>query len=188
MNNLIGKKLEEFSVPCYHNEEFINVTNDDLKGKWSVLFFYPGDFTFVCPTELEDLANHYEEFKAIDTEIYSVSTDSEFTHKAWKDASEAISKVKYPMLADRAFVLSEMFGVLIEGEGQALRGSFIVNPEGEIVAYEIHSPGIGRNAKELLRKVKAAQYVNKHGDQVCPANWEPGEETLTPGIDLVGKI
>ena len=188
MSNLIGKKLDEFKVPCYHNDSFIDVTNKDIEGKWSVFFFYPGDFTFVCPTELEDLANLYEEFKAIDTEIYSVSTDSEFTHKAWKDASDAISKVDYPMIADRAFVLSEMFGVLIEGEGQALRGSFIVNPAGEIVAYEIHSPGIGRNAKELLRKVKAAQYVNKHGDQVCPANWEPGDNTLTPGIDLVGKI
>lgn len=188
MGNYIGKKVEEFKVPVYHEGAFGEVTNKDIEGKWSVFFFYPGDFTFVCPTELEDLANYYEEFKNHDTEIYSVSTDSEFVHKAWKDTSEAIKKVQYPMLADRSFALSKMFGVLIEEDGQALRGSFIVNPEGEIVAYEVHQPGIGRAAKELLRKVKAAQYVYKHGDQVCPANWEEGEDTLTPGIDLVGKI
>ena len=188
MSNFIGKKLEEFVVPAYHNGEFVQYSDKDLLGKWSVLFFYPGDFTFVCPTELEDLANYYDEFQKIGAEVYSVSTDSEFVHKAWKDKSDAVSKVNYPMLADRAFVLSNMLGVLIPEDGQALRGSFVINPLGEIVAYEIHSPGIGRSAKELLRKVKAAQFVHEHGDQVCPANWEPGDETLTPGIDLVGEI
>lgn len=186
--NLIGRKLDQFEAPVYHNDDFGTVTDEEMEGKWKVFVFYPGDFTFVCPTELEDLANHYEEFKKLDAEIYAVSTDSEFVHKAWHDASEAIAKVQYPMVSDRNFQLSDMFGVLIEEEGQALRGSFVVNPENEIVAYEIHSPGIGRTAKELLRKLKAAQYVYKHGDQVCPANWEEGDETLTPGIDLVGKI
>lgn len=186
--NYIGKKVEEFKAPVYHNGAFGEITEKDLNGKWSVFFFYPGDFTFVCPTELEDLANNYDEFKKHNTEIYAVSTDSEFVHKAWQDASEAIKKVKYPMVSDRNFTLSKMFGVLIEEEGQALRGSFVVNPDGEIAAYEVHQPGIGRAAKELLRKVKAAQYVYKHGDQVCPANWDEGADTLTPGIDLVGKI
>ncbi len=188
MENFIGKKLEEFVIPAYHNDSFTEFRNEDLLGKWSVLFFYPGDFTFVCPTELEDLANHYAEFQKIGAEIYGVSTDSEFVHKAWKDKSEAVSKVEFPMLADRAFVLSNMLGILIPEDGQALRGSFVIDPEGVIVAYEIHSPGIGRSARELLRKVKAAQFVHQHGDQVCPANWEPGEDTLTPGIDLVGNI
>lgn len=188
MNNLIGKKVEEFSAPVYHNDDFSEMTDKDLDGKWSVFFFYPGDFTFVCPTELEDLANHYSEFQNIGAEIYGISTDSEFVHKAWKDTSEAIKKVEYPLVSDRNFELSKMFGVLIEEDGQALRGSFIINPEKEIVAYEIHQPGVGRAAKELLRKVKASQYVHKHGDQVCPANWDDGGETLTPGIDLVGRI
>ncbi len=188
MENLINKKIEEFKSPIYHEKSFGEVTEKDLQGKWSVLFFYPGDFTFVCPTELEDLANNYEGFKKIGAEIYSVSTDSEFTHKQWHESSDAVSKVQFPMIADRNMKLSKSFGVLLEDEGQALRGTFIINPELEIVAYEIHSPGIGRNAKELLRKVQAAQFVHEHGDQVCPANWAPGEETLSPGIDLVGQI
>lgn len=187
-SNLIGTKLGEFTSPTYHEGGFGEVSNKDLEGQWSVLFFYPGDFTFVCPTELEDLANHYDQFKEAGAEVYGVSTDSEFVHKAWRDTSEAVAKVDYPLVSDRNFKLSKMLGILIEEDGQALRGSFIINPENEIVAYEIHSPGIGRTAKELLRKLKAAQFVDKHGDQVCPAGWEEGDETLTPGIDLVGKI
>lgn len=186
--NLIGKKLEEFKAPALIGSEFFELKTEDLRGKWSVFFFYPGDFTFVCPTELEDLQNNYSAFKEKGCEVYAVSTDSEFVHKAWKDNSERVSKVEYPMVSDRNFTLSRFFGVLIENEGQALRGSFVINPDLEIVAYEIHSPGIGRSAKELLRKVKAAQFVHEHGDKVCPANWDEGEETLTPGIDLVGKL
>ncbi len=188
MNNLIGYKIENIKAPIYVDKAFGELNTEDLEGKWSVFFFYPGDFTFVCPTELEDLANNYDKFKELNCEIYSVSTDSEFTHKAWHDTSEAVGKAKYPMVADRNLELSKQFGVLIDGEGQALRGTFIVNPELEVVAYEIHAPGIGRSAKELIRKVQAAQFVHEHGDQVCPANWEPGEDTLTPGIDLVGEI
>lgn len=186
--NLIGKKIEEFKAPVYHGKAFGEVTEKNLDGKWSVFFFYPGDFTFVCPTELEDIADNYEAFEKINCEIYAVSTDSEFTHKQWHDTSEAVGKSKYPMIGDRNMKLSKFFGVLMEDEGQALRGTFIVNPDREIVAYEIHSPGIGRNAKELLRKVQAAQFVYEHGDKVCPARWEPGDEVLTPGFDLVGKI
>lgn len=188
MSNLIGKKITDFNVQAYHNGDFKEVTQDSLKGQWSVFFFYPADFTFVCPTELGDLADNYEKFKEIGTEIYSVSTDSHFVHKAWADASETIGKIKYPMLADPTGALARFFGVMIEEAGQALRGTFIVNPEGEIKAYEVNDLGIGRNAGELLRKVQAAQFVAENGDQVCPANWTPGADTLTPSLDLIGKL
>jgi len=185
---MINKKLEDFKVQAYQDGEFKEVTLDDVKGKWSVFFFYPADFSFVCPTELADVQDHYEEFKAMNCEVYSVSTDTHFVHKAWADATDTIGKIKYPMLADAAHVLSKQFGVLIEEDGLALRGTFILNPEGEIKAYEIHDLGIGRNAEELVRKVQAAQFVAEHGDKVCPAKWTPGEETLEPSLDLVGKI
>lgn len=188
MCQFIGKQVEDFTVPSFVNDAFSSVSKSDILGKWSLFFFYPGDFTFVCPTELEDLAKYYGEFKEIGCEIYGVSTDSEFVHKAWKDTSDALKKVEYPLLSDRSLVLSSFFNVLIDGQGQSHRASILVNPEGEIVIYEISAPGIGRNAKELLRKVRAAQFVAEHGDKVCPANWEPGDDTLTPGIDLVGKI
>ena len=186
--SLIGRKLEEFKVQAYHQGNFKEVTNEDVLGKWSVFFFYPADFTFVCPTELGDLADHYEEFKNINAEIYSVSEDTHFVHKAWADATDTIAKVQYPMLADPTGRLARMFEVLIEEEGLALRGTFIIDPEGVIQAYEVHANGIGRNAEELLRKVQAAQFVSEHGDQVCPANWTPGDETLSPSLDLVGKL
>lgn len=186
--SLIGKKIEDFKVQAYHNGNFKEVSKEDVLGKWSIFFFYPADFTFVCPTELGDLADHYEEFKKIGAEIYSVSEDTHFVHKAWADATDTIAKVQYPMLGDPTGRLARMFEVLIEEEGLALRGTFIVNPEGEIQAYEVHQNGIGRNAEELLRKVQAAQFVAEHGDQVCPANWTPGEDTLVPSLDLVGKL
>lgn len=186
--SLINKKLGEFKVQAYHNGEFKEVTDSCVKGHWSVFVFYPADFTFVCPTELGDLAENYEAFQKIGCEIYSVSTDSHFVHKAWADTSDTIRKITYPMLADPTAKLAKMFDVLIEEEGMALRGTFIVNPEGEIKAYEINDNSIGRDAQELLRKVQAAQFVAEHGDQVCPAKWRPGEETLAPSLDLVGKL
>ncbi|MDO5101174.1 MAG: alkyl hydroperoxide reductase subunit C [Eubacteriales bacterium] len=186
--SLIGKKVSEFAVQAFHNGEFKQVTEKDLQGKWSVLFFYPADFTFVCPTELEDLADKYEEFKAIGCEIYSVSTDTHFVHKAWHDASKTIKKINYPMLADPTHALSRDLEVLIEKDGIAERGSFIVNPAGEIVAYEVVAGNVGRNADELFRRVQASQFVAEHGDQVCPAKWQPGKETLKPSLDLVGLI
>lgn len=188
MKNLIGKEIKDFKVQAYQNGGFHEVSKKSVLGKWSVFFFYPADFTFVCPTELGDMADCYEAFKEIDCEIYSVSTDSHFVHKAWADTSDTIRKIKYQMLADPTGVLSRFFGVMIEDAGQALRGSFIVNPEGIIKAYEVHDLGIGRNAKELLRKVQAAQFVAAHGDQVCPANWKPGSKTLSPNLDLIGKL
>lgn len=185
---LIGKEVADFTVKAFVNGEFKDVSKADLLGKWSVIVFYPADFTFVCPTELSDLADLYEEFQKIGVEVYSVSTDTHFVHKAWHDASDTIKKIKYPMLADPTGQLCRDFGVYIEEEGLALRGSFIINPEGKIVAYEVHDNSIGRDASELLRKVQAAQFVAEHGDQVCPAKWRPGADTLKPGIDLVGKI
>ena len=185
--SLIGKKINEFKATAYQNGGFINVTSDSLRGKWSVVVFYPADFTFVCPTELEDLAEHYEKFKAEGCEVYSVSTDTHFVHKAWHDTSERIKKIQFPMVADPTGKISREFEVLVEEEGLALRGSFVINPEGVIVAYEVHDMGIGREASELLRKLQAAKFVAEHGE-VCPAKWQPGKETLKPSIDLVGKL
>lgn len=184
----IGKKIEDFKVQAYHNDSFQTVTKDDILGKWAIIFFYPADFTFVCPTELEDLAENYEEFKKLGCEVYSVSTDNHFVHKAWHDTSETIKKIKFPMLADPTGHLTRMFEMMIEDSGMAERGAFILNPDGEIVIYEVNAGGIGRNASELIRKLQAAQFVAQYGDQVCPAKWKPGAETLKPGIDLVGKI
>jgi len=186
--SLIGRKIGNFKVQAFVDGMFEEVTCENLKGKWSVFVFYPADFTFVCPTELGDLADQYEEFKKANCEVYSVSTDTHFTHKAWHDTSDTIKKIKFPMLADPTHELSKMFEVLIPEEGLALRGSFVVNPEGEIVSYEVNQLGIGRDASELLRKVHAAQFVAKNGDQVCPAKWTPGAATLKPGVDLIGKI
>ena len=186
--SLIGKQISEFKVQSYLNNEFKEVTNEDMKGKWSVFFFYPADFTFVCPTELEDLADKYNEFKEIGCEIYSVSCDTHFVHKAWHDASKRIQKIQYPMLADPTAKLAKDFEVYIESDGLAERGTFIVNPDGEIVAYEVIAGSVGRNADELFRRVQASQFVYEHGDEVCPAKWKPGEETLKPSLDLVGML
>lgn len=187
--SLINKEVNDFKVQAYVGKDFKEVTKKDILGKWSVFFFYPADFTFVCPTELEDLANKYEEFKKIGCEIYSVSCDTHFVHKAWHDASsDTIKKIQYPMLADPTGALARDFDVMIEADGLAERGSFIVNPEGRIVAYEVIAGNVGRNADELLRRVQASQFVAEHGDQVCPAKWQPGASTLKPSLDLVGII
>ena len=185
--SLIGKKVESFKAKAFHNGQFIDITDENMRGKWSAVVFYPADFTFVCPTELEDLANLYEDFKKENCEIYSVSTDTEYVHKAWHDSSERVKKVQYPMIADPTGKLSRMFEVMIEEEGLALRGSFIIDPEGVVQAYEVHSNGIGREARELLRKLQAAKFVRENGE-VCPAKWKPGKESLKPTIDLIGKL
>ncbi len=186
--SLINTPLQPFKANAYHHGKFTTITEADLKGKWSIVFFYPADFTFVCPTELGDLADHYDQFRKLGVEIYSVSTDTHFTHKAWHDASDTIKKIQFPMVADPTGVISRHFGVMIEAEGLALRGTFLINPEGIIKVCEIHDLGIGRDAKELLRKVQAAQYVASHPGEVCPAKWTPGAQTLAPSLDLVGKI
>lgn len=186
--SVINTQIKPFTAQAFKNGEFIQVTEADLKGKWSVLFFYPADFTFVCPTELGDMADLYPEFQKLGVEVYSVSTDTHFTHKAWHDASDTIKKINYPMIGDPTGTISRNFDVMIEEAGLALRGTFVVNPEGQIKVAEIHDLGIGRDASELLRKVKAAQYVASHPGEVCPAKWKEGAETLKPSLDLVGKI
>jgi peroxiredoxin len=188
MNTLINTRLPEFKAQAYHRGEFTTVTDKDLAGKWAIFFFYPADFTFVCPTELVDLAEKHEELKRLGVEVYSVSTDTHFTHKAWHDASESIKKITYPMLADPTARLSRAFGVYMEEQGLAHRGTFLVDPDGKIKLAEINDDGIGRNADELLRKVQAAHFVRNNPNQVCPAKWKPGAQTLKPGLDLIGKI
>ncbi len=188
MSSIINSEVQDFKVQAYHNNDFATVTKEDLKGKWSIFFFYPADFTFVCPTELGDMADKYAEFQKMGVEVYSVSTDTHFTHKAWHDTSDTIKKINYPMLADPTGALSKQFGVYIEEEGLAYRGTFLVNPEGKIKVAEIHDNGIGRNADELMRKVQAAQFIAENPNEVCPAKWKPGSDTLKPGLDLVGKI
>ena len=188
MQTLLNTRIPEFKVQAYHDDKFKSVSHSDLKGKWSIFFFYPADFTFVCPTELGDMADKYATFQKMGVEVYSVSTDTHFSHKAWHDASETIKKIKYPMLADPTGHLSRAFGVHIEEEGLAYRGTFLVNPEGLIKLAEVNDNGIGRNADELLRKVQAAQFIAANPSEVCPAKWKPGAETLKPGLNLVGKI
>ncbi|WP_420324060.1 peroxiredoxin [Levilactobacillus koreensis] len=186
--NYIGSALPDFQVNAYQDGEVKALTADDLRGHWSILFFYPADFSFVCPTELGDLAAHYAAFQKQNAEIYSVSEDTEFVHQAWHEQSEEVGQVDYPMIADPAGDLARHYGVLDEAAGQAYRGVFILDPQGEVRSYTINDMGIGRNAGEILRTLTAAQFVAEHGDRVCPANWHPGEETLKPGTDLVGKI
>jgi peroxiredoxin (alkyl hydroperoxide reductase subunit C) len=186
--SLINSEIKPFKATAYQQGEFIEVTSESVKGKWSVFFFYPADFTFVCPTELEDLADNYAEFRKLGVEVYSVSTDTHFSHKAWHDTSAAIGKIAYPMLADPTHAIARNFGVLIEDAGLADRGTFVVDPEGRIQIIEITAGGVGRDASELLRKIKAAQYVAAHPNEVCPAKWQEGEKTLAPSLDLVGKI
>lgn len=188
--SLIGKELESFTAEAYNpqNGEFINVSDEDLKGNWNIVCFYPADFSFVCPTELEDLQNQYAALKDLGAEVYSVSTDTHFVHKAWHDHSDAISSIEYTMIGDPSQTISRNFDVLDEGKGLAQRGTFIIDPDGIIQAAEINADGIGRDASTLISKVKAAQYVRNNPGEVCPAKWEEGSETLKPSLDLVGKI
>jgi len=186
--SLIGTEVKPFKAQAYRNGEFIEVTEENFKGKWSVVCFYPADFTFVCPTELEDLQEQYETLKSLGAEVYSVSTDTHFTHKAWHDTSAAIGKIQYTMIGDPSHVLSRNFDVLIEADGLADRGTFIIDPDGIIQTVEINAGGIGRDATQVVSKLKAAQYVRNNPGEVCPAKWKEGAATLKPSLDLVGKI
>jgi peroxiredoxin len=189
----INQKVSELAIAnlpfeAFQNEKIKKIKLSDYEGQWLVLIFYPADFTFICPTELEEAANYYKEFKKIKAEILSVSTDTVFVHKAWHDQSPAIKKIKFPMVADPTGRLCKEFGTYIEEEGVSLRGSFIIDPDGKLVAYEMHNNSIGRSVEELLRKLEAAIFVREHKGMVCPASWKPGKKTLKPGLDLVGKI
>ena len=186
--SLINTEIKPFSATAFHAGKFVPVNQDSLKGKWSVVMFYPADFTFVCPTELEDMADNYAEFQKMGVEIYAVSTDTHFAHKVWHETSPAVGKAKFPLIGDPTHQLTRAFGVHIEEEGLALRGTFIINPEGFIKTAEVHDNAIARDVKETVRKLKAAQYVANNPGQVCPAKWNEGAKTLTPSLDLVGKI
>ena len=186
---IIGTEIKPFNATAFQEGKgFFDVNEGDVKGKWAVFFFYPADFTFVCPTELEDMADQYSELQGMDVEVYAVSTDTHFSHKAWHDSSPAIGKINYYMLGDQNHTISTNFDVLREGQGLSDRATFVVDPDGVIQVMEITCEGVGRNAEELVRKIKAAQYVRNNPGQVCPAKWEEGAETLAPSIDLVGKI
>ncbi len=186
--SLINTAIKPFKAQAFKQGKFVEVTDADIKGKWAIFFFYPADFTFVCPTELGDLADHHAELRRLGVEVFSVSTDTHFTHKAWHDSSETIGKIEYAMIGDPTGTITRNFEVMREGEGLADRGTFVVDPAGIIQAMEVTAEGIGRNAADLLRKVKAAQYVAAHPGEVCPAKWEEGQKTLAPSLQLVGKI
>ena len=192
MSSLINTSIKPFNAKAYHAKdeygEFVDITEETLNGHWSVFVFYPADFTFVCPTELSDLSDHYEELKKLNVEVYAISTDTHFSHKAWHDSSESIKKIRFPMIGDPTGILARNFDVMIEEEGLALRGTFIINSEGKIKTLEVNDLGIGRSAADLVRKVQAAQYIEANPSEVCPASWKPGAETLKPSLDLVGKI
>ena len=184
----LNKKVPDMELQAYHKDEIRKIKLSDYKGKWLAVFFYPSDFTFICPTELSELADNYDQFKKAGAEVLSVSTDTVYTHKAWRDSSPTIAKIKFPMVADPGGKMSREFGVYIEDEGVALRGSFVIDPDGVLKACEIHDNSIGRSIRELLRKVQAAKFVRESKGEVCPASWEPGKGTLKPGLDLVGKL
>lgn len=184
----VGEKVPDFDFQAFHNNDVKHLKLSDYKGKWLVLFFYPADFTFICPTELEEAASLYEDFKKEGAEVISVSTDTVYVHKAWHDASPAVKKIQFPMAADPAGTLCKEFGTYLDQEGLSLRGTFIIDPDGVLKAMEIHDNSIGRSAREILRKVRAAKFVRENKGVVCPASWEPGKQTLKPGLDLVGKI
>ena len=184
----INKLAPEFTVKAFYKNDVHTLSLKDYRGKWVVLFFYPGDFTFVCPTELGELADHYAKFQEMGVEILSVSTDSVFVHKAWHDDSAMVRKVQFPMLADTTGRISKAYGTYLEDEGVSLRGTFLIDPDGILKAFEVHDNSIGRSVTEFIRKIEAARHIREHGEQACPANWKPGNATLKPGLDLVGKI
>lgn len=185
---LVGKTIPDLEFEAFHENRVKKISLSDYKGKWLVLFFYPADFSFICPTELEEAAYYYKEFKKLGAEILSVSTDTVFVHKAWHDNSPAIKKINFPMLADPTGKLCRALGTYIENEGISLRATFIIDPDRIIKAYEVHDNDIGRSIQEILRKLQAAKFVREHKGQVCPVNWKPGKKTLKPGLKLVGKI
>ncbi len=184
----IGHRIPDLELQAYVEDRVQDIRLSDYRGKWLILLFYPADFTFVCPTELQELAKRYPAFQAEGAEVLSVSTDTVFVHKAWHDHSPAIHQIRFPMVADPGGILCREFGTYIEEEGLSLRGSFVVDPDGVLKAFEVHDNSIGRSSKELLRKLQAAKFVREHGGEVCPVDWEPGGSTLRPGLDLVGKI
>jgi len=186
--SLINTPVAPFKAHAFHNGKFIEVTEASLKDKWSVLIFMPAAFTFNCPTEIEDAADHYAEFQKAGAEVYVVTTDTHFSHMVWHETSPAVGKARFPLVGDPAHRLTRAFGVHLEDEGLALRGTFIINPQGLVKTAEVHDNAIARDVQETLRKLKAAQFVATNPGQVCPAKWKEGAASLTPSLDLVGKL
>ncbi|GAB1436532.1 alkyl hydroperoxide reductase subunit C [Sphaerotilus sulfidivorans] len=190
--SLINTPVQPFKTTAFVNRagkgEFIEVTEESLKGKWSVLIFMPAAFTFNCPPEIVDATDNYAAFQAAGAEVYVVTTGTHFSHKVWHETSPAVGKAKFPLVGDPTHTLTNAFGVHIPEEGLALRGTFVINPEGVIKTAEVHSNEIARDVSETLRKLKAAQFTAANPGQVCPAKWKEGAATLAPSLDLVGKI
>ncbi len=188
----VGQKVPNFEMEIYDPKtgSFGKVSLEDYlkERKWLILFFYPADFTFVCPTELADLADHYDELVELGAEVISVSTDTKFVHLAWRNTEKLLENVRYPMGADPTGAVSKLFGVYDENTGLALRGTFIINPDGVLVGSEVNFYNVGRNAEELVRKMKANVYLMSHPDEACPAKWEPGKKTLKPSEKIVGRV
>ena len=188
----IGMEVPDFKLDVFDPKiaYFEEITLEQLKQdcKWIILFFYPADFTFVCPTELADLAENYEKIKELGGEVISVSTDTKFVHLAWHESERLLQNVRFPMGSDPTGIVSKLFGVYDHATGLALRGTFIVNPEGILVSSEIHLYNVGRNSDELVRKLQANTYLAAHPVEACPAKWQPGDKTLTPSKEMVGHV
>jgi peroxiredoxin (alkyl hydroperoxide reductase subunit C) len=188
----VGMDVPNFEMETYDpiEREFGKISLDQIKAKqqWTVLVFYPADFTFVCPTELADLAERHEALRALGAEVISVSTDTKFSHLAWRDSEKLLAKVKYLMGADATGAVSRLFGVYDSASGLALRGTFIINPSGKLVSSEVNFYNVGRNADELLRKMEANAHLLKHPNEACPAKWQQGGKTLIPNEKMVGKV
>ena len=185
---LINTKVPAFKANAFHGGKFVEISDADFTGKWSVVIFMPAAFTFNCPTEIEDAADNYAEFQKLGAEVYIVTTDTHFSHKVWHETSPAVGKAQFPLVGDPTHQLTRAFGVHIDEEGLALRGTFVINPDGVVKTMEIHDNAIARDVKETVRKLKAAQYVASHPGEVCPAKWNDGAQTIKPSLDLVGKI
>mgnify|MGYP001605046644 FL=1 len=185
---MINQKAPDFELMAFHEGKIKKIDLFDYRGKWVVLFFYPADFSFICPTELNELAENYELLKSMNVEVFSISTDTEYSHKAWHDSSPTISKIKFPMVADPTGRICKSYGTYIEEEGLSLRATFIIDPEGVVKAYEFHNNDIGRSIEELIRKIQAFKFVDANPGMVCPINWKPGKEALKPGVNLIGKL
>jgi peroxiredoxin (alkyl hydroperoxide reductase subunit C) len=186
--SIINQPVPEFKTQAFHNGKFVEVSNESIKGRWNVFIFMPAAFTFNCPTEIEDAADNYAEFQKMGAEVYIVTTDTHFSHKVWHETSPAVGKARFPLVGDPTHTMTRGFGVHIDAEGLALRGTFVINPEGVVKTAEVHSNEIARDVSETLRKLKAAQYTAANPGQVCPAKWKEGAATIAPSLDLVGKI
>ncbi len=188
----MGDKVPDFEIDVYLPEKkdfdkrvFSKIASEE---KWLILFFYPADFTFVCPTELAEMGVIYEEIKGLNAELISVSTDSHYVHMSWQESERLLSEITYPMGADPTHELSKAFGVYDKKTGTAYRGTFLIDPDMKLVASEINYFSVGRDSSEIMRKLKAFKHVRENPTQACPAKWSPGKKTLTPGKDLVGKV